>query len=41
MANLVQPTNQKTYIDPYQARLFDMGVEDSRVYLSSGGSTIV
>jgi hypothetical protein len=30
----VQPTNQETFIDPYNARLFDMGIEDSRVYLS-------
>lgn len=34
MPHLVQPINQETYIDPYNSRLFDMGVEDSRVYLS-------
>jgi len=34
MAHLVQPSNQHTFIDPYNAKLFDMGVEDSRVYLS-------
>lgn len=34
MAHVVQPSNQTTHIDPYSQRLFDMGVEDSRVYLS-------
>ena len=34
MAEVVQPTNQQTHIDPYSSNLFDMGVEDTRVYLS-------
>ncbi len=34
MPHLVRPTNQQTFIDPYNAKLFDLGVDDSRVYLS-------
>lgn len=32
--SIVIPTNQSTHIDPYSSYLFDMGVQDSRVYLS-------
>jgi len=34
MSHIVRPENQDTFIDPYSSYLFDMGVEDSRVYLS-------
>ena len=34
MAYIVQPTNQHTFIDPYSSTIFDMGIEDTRVYLS-------
>jgi hypothetical protein len=34
MATIVTPTGSKTYIDPYNAKLFDLNISDSRVYLS-------
>lgn len=32
--SVIIPVNQSSYNDPYQQRLFDFGLEDSRVYLS-------
>lgn len=41
MSSIVQPVNQETFIDPYSSYLFDMGVEDSRVYLSRNVNSIL
>ena len=34
MATLITTTESQTYIDPYNAKLFDLNITDSRVYLS-------
>ncbi len=38
---ITQPLNQQTFIDPYSSNLFDMGVQDSRVYLSRQVNSIL
>jgi len=41
MPHIFQSLDQETFIDPYSSTLFDMGVQDSRVYLSRQVNSIL